>query len=343
MASPLDPLALTRCRMYGAPGGAELAEPVVAIASGPRGVRWFTARGWGDEREWAARLPAAPEQVAWTGAGYLVWNGRGLANWDAAVRTARSARPLPGHVCDVRLLEVPGGVLAIYRRTRRADCLEDEEAAPVFVQRFNSAGVPQGPATALEGLTASALDARWDAGRVVVGMTVDGSERYAILAPDGRVLPGGAQLVGEPGACIACPRAGCVRVVLREGATHGGTYGGGVLRVEVAGRDMGFEVPVAAESLEGVTVSGDRVLVRFRPRVGSYAYGESATDFVIVDVVRRRLDPVHDASTGQAVTTWRLGGQPASIRVAATPRGFALAGWSANGSGLVRRLVDCPR
>jgi hypothetical protein len=320
----------------------------LAVASGPNGVRTFFSSGWWDARHRGVLDLAPWSAVGFTGSGYLVANRRTLQLYDPTLSAQRMRRKLAFRACEPKLLETPHGALWLYRRTVRetGDC--DQALGSVFMQRLTAKGSAFGPAVQIgrgapDRARVAAFDARLDAGRVVL-FTHDQSPG----APRRRewhftvLTDSGVELLRGDGDNVACPRAGCVRVVGRQDGDVDSVERStdGHLRVVPFRSQRYFGLPIDAARVFAVAARGDRILVRFRAESRNDPDGTNQNHFVLLDVARRQIIPVLDEDRREVVSIWPEAS--GNTRLGTTASGFFIAG-SHPTSGVYLRTIECQR
>ena len=105
------------------------------------------------------------------------------------------------------------------------------------------------------------------------------------------------------------------------------------------GRPQGFEIALPADEVLAAAVHADKVLVRYATRPEA---GDRSEWYAVLDVSRRQVVPVYNATARETVTTWRPPGNDWHSHLAVTPTGFAIAGVDPL-RGPTRTLIDCAR
>lgn len=343
-APPSDPppvVAALRCTLgegvAPTPANESIRDSLPWVANGPRGLRLVAQahRFDGNFESFGLYLddPAAPVvrdiglgtpgSIAWTGSVHLAIARDRLLRFDAAF--ARDLGPrlsFPVNACHATLTEGRGGALAVWGRAQgERGCFE----SVAWMQAFDAAGAPRGPATPVPVPEGSMMPlvrwvrARWDFGRYVVTAEFAHSGLWSwVLDPEGRVL-------GQRADAVACPRVGCVAVTAEQTSGDEGDGSATLLRVRgVEGDAEGFATSASAREVRGLVASGDRVLVLHDTP------DRTGCGLTVVDVARR--------STVVQLRDDAMACAEAHVR--ARPRGFLLAERDPQ-RGPVTRAIDC--
>ncbi len=317
-----DPSAAVRCVVRDALRERSTLGPrEAALAAGGQSAPFWLTTAWivRDEARTSSAFAAAETAAPLPADRWLSFARGSLVLHDSAADAGRPVRALPS-ACDVRILSTRGGAWVLYRRSAQG-CVGGASQGPVVVLRVAANAQQFEAFSPLSDEAVSSLDARLDAGRIVIESTIASNreQRATVLDLEGTVAG------QSSGARVVCPLSGCVSVREERGAL---TF------APIGASNGGWTITTSAGPIRALAVYADRVLVAQQEPAGP------RHSMVIVDVARRRVETVYDARARTAVDVWSEPLSSGTARVGATDRGFAVLGAALSGD-LYAREVDC--
>lgn len=315
-----DPAATVRCAVRDPlPQQSAMAPHEVTVAvGGINGAYWLTSSWLVREEARRASALNAETAVPLAGDRWLSFARGSLVEHQSIADPGRPVRML-AHACDVRMLGTSAYAWVIYRRSPQG-CVGEASQGPVTVLRV-SANVRQFDTFApLVDEPVASLDARLDAGRIVIETTdVRRHEpRSVVLDLDGTNL-------GQQDARTVCPLAGCLWI---ENDLAGLRF------TPIASSSNDWSLSTMRGPIRAIAVYADRVLIAQQEEAGP------RHSFFVVDVVHRRIETVFESRRRMAVDVWSAPLRSGTLRLAATDRGFAAIAITESGE-LFAREWDC--
>lgn len=316
-----DPAATVRCAVRDPLTERSAIAPreVTVATGGLTGAYWLTSAWLVRDGARSASAINAETAAPLAGDRWLSFARGSLVEHQSVADSGRPVRAL-ANACDVRILGTSANAWVIYRRSTQG-CVGGASQGPVTVLRVSANAQQFDAFSPLGDEPVATLDARLDAGRIVIETTIAGSREVRSLVLD---LEGG-NLGQQEGSRVVCPLVGCLSIR---------TERDGLQFAPMGSSSNNWFLSTMMGPIRAIAVYANRVLIAQQEATGP------RHSLFLVDAMRRRIETVYDARSRSAVDVWSEPLQSGTLRLGGTDRGFAAIAATISGD-LFAREVDC--